>query len=386
MFRLSILISFLLFFALYAGAENSLPAPIPKLDPTATTQAEKELGKKIADEIEKDSKMVKDDATIEKLNAMAAAIVPFTERPGVVYSCKIIAAGDPNAMSIPGGTIYFTTGLLNAVESDDELAGVLAHEMAHNSLGHVHKMLESEARGKLAWLLATVASVFVHDSGGDTPPIAAISTMSSLVVQSLNNGYQEEMESEADLHAVDYIYKSKKYDPLGIYSVMMGFQQIEQNRANVDPGYLRTHPEANVRLVTIEKRLKELGISMNLWRVQGFRAVMAEPQGDEKGYSLMMRTVKVITLTATVDNQTPATRIAEAVIAINAILQRQYIQQYDITSTLIDGKAYITFDRKAVLILTADDVTVAGIPLGQLADNATKNIKFSIWQEIIKHS
>ena len=317
---------------------------------------------------------------------MAAIIVPFTERPGVVYNCKIIEAGDPNAMSIPGGTIYFTTGLLKAVESDDELAGVLAHEMAHNSLGHVQQMLKSEARGKLAWLLATIASVFVRDSGGEIPPVAAISTMSSLVVQSLNNGYQEDMEMEADLHAVDYIYKSGKYDPLGIYSVMMGFQQMEQKRASADPGYLQTHPQSNIRLVTIEKRLKELGITMNLWRVLGFHAEAVPPKGDEKGYGLQMGVVSVVTFTVPMLPQTPEMRAASAVLAINTTLKQQYIQQFDVASTLLGGKAYITFGRKAVMVLTTEDAIAAGIPLAELAEKTTNNIKNAIWQEIIKHS
>ncbi len=385
--RLPLLLSILIFFALLVtGAEPTTPPVAPQVDATATTKAEAALGKKTADEIERSSKMVKDDVAMAKLNAMTAIIVPFTERPGVVYTCKIIEDNEPNAMSIPGGTIYFTSALLKAVESDDELAGVMAHEMAHNSLGHVQKMLNSKARGNLAWLLATVASVFVRGSSGDVPPTAAISTMSSLVVQSLNNGYQEDMEEEADMHAVDYLYNSKKYDPLGMYSVMLGFKQMEQSRAADDPGFLRTHPASKERLVAIEKHLKELGVSINLWRVLAFRAVMVAPKGEEKGYQLTMSGLTIVTLTEANGSKTAAERITTAVATINDILHQQYIQQFNVDFTVMDENAYITFDRKPVLVLTAFDAATAGVSLTTLAENASNNVKKAIWQEIVKHS
>ena len=69
--------------------------------------------------------------------------------PGVAYVCKVLDTKAINAMSIPGGTVYVTKGLLDAVESDHELAGVLAHEIAHYSLYHVRRMIKKKKKSRV---------------------------------------------------------------------------------------------------------------------------------------------------------------------------------------------------------------------------------------------
>lgn len=77
------------------------PQKAPEYPPT-TTPAEAELGAKTAESIEKDYKLIKDDAQIARINAIANAIAPVTQRPQVVYKCKILDTGALNAMAIPG--------------------------------------------------------------------------------------------------------------------------------------------------------------------------------------------------------------------------------------------------------------------------------------------
>ncbi|HEX2949993.1 MAG TPA: hypothetical protein VHV83_10585, partial [Armatimonadota bacterium] len=91
----------------WAAESPSTPAPpaTPAHKSTATTPAEEELGKKTAEQIEKDVKLIKDDKTIAKLEAITAAIAPYTQRPDVVYHCKIMDTSEINAMAIPGGII-----------------------------------------------------------------------------------------------------------------------------------------------------------------------------------------------------------------------------------------------------------------------------------------
>ena len=145
-------------------ATTAAPATLAPahLSPTATTPAEAELGKKVCAQIEKAYKLVKDEKAVQRVTTIANNIAPYTQRPDVVYKCKVLNSSEINAESIPGGNIYITKGLLDAVESDDELAGVLAHEIAHNSLYHVKKEMEKQSRANVGQVLALLASVYIE--------------------------------------------------------------------------------------------------------------------------------------------------------------------------------------------------------------------------------
>ncbi|MHB0936546.1 MAG: M48 family metalloprotease [Armatimonadota bacterium] len=146
----------------------ALPA-LAGAPPPGTTKAEEELGKKTAERIEKDYKLVQDEEALKRLADIVTAIAPVTQRPQVVYTVKILDTGELNAMVIPGGIIYVTKGLLKAVESDDELAGVLAHEIAHNALCHAEKMMAREAKASLVQLATVIATVYAAQNSDIAP-------------------------------------------------------------------------------------------------------------------------------------------------------------------------------------------------------------------------
>jgi len=363
--------------ATVAVQESALPA-----SSTATTPAEVELGKKTEEQfIKAGYKFVKDEKTIKKLNDMAVKIAPFTERPDVVYQCKILDIGELNAMATPGGNIYFTKGILAAVESDDELAGVMAHEIAHNSLYHAKKMMAREARASILQVASIVASLYANSDS--VSPMQMI-TMSELIKQALLNGYSVEMEIEADQHGVDYLYKLKEYDPIGLYSVILGFNKIAQGSVEENLGYLKTHPYSDERKRLIEKHLKDLGIPINLWRVVGFRAQVVPPAEDQKGYTVRLGAVDVVTLTESHTGLDAKSRATDAADAMNRRIMKDAIQQVDIRIDSQDGRSTIYFRSYPVLTLTTDDAEAAGMSLDALASLARQNIRDSIWRETVK--
>ncbi|MAF27546.1 MAG: peptidase M48, partial [Gemmatimonadetes bacterium] len=104
--------------------------------PPGSTPRETELGQEAAFDIERSVLLVDDEETLEKLSGMLAEIAAATSRPDVEYIPHIVASPVVNAFVVPGGWVYVTRGLLDAVQSDDELAGVLGHEIAHNVRQH----------------------------------------------------------------------------------------------------------------------------------------------------------------------------------------------------------------------------------------------------------
>jgi len=356
--------------------------------PPATTPAEAELGKKTAESIEKEYKLVNDEAALKRLTAIVNAIAPVTQRPQVVYTCKILDTGGLNAMAIPGGTIYVTKGLLNAVESDDELAGVLAHEIAHNALTHARKLMEREA--KLTWMQLITAVSVLYASRGSDISAGQVITMSELVKQALVNGYTVTLESEADAHAVRYLHALRQtnpnsYNPVGLYSVILGFLQMSRHRADVELGYLKTHPYDIDRKKAIEAEFARLKIPINLWQVVNFRATVVPPtEAADRGYTLKLGSVDVLTLTETALGSAPKARAEEAAAAINKRLQRAYVQQYDVTLTMDDNQANVRIRNIPVLTLTDQDARAAGMTLEALGQIARARMRESIWREVVK--
>lgn len=370
-----------LMLALVLGGLLALPARADG-PPPGTTKAEAELGKKTAEQIEKDYKLVEDEAALKRLAEIVNAIVPVTQRPQVAYTVKILDTGELNAMVIPGGTIYVTKGLMAAVESDDELAGVLAHEIAHNALCHAEKMMKREMSFSLAQLATVIAAVYAARSSDIST--GELLTMSELVKRSLLNGYSVEMEIEADAQAIDYLHQLKKYNPLGLYSVVVGFEQMERHRPQFTLGYLKTHPYSDERKALLKKKLDKLGIPINLWQVVNFRAKAMEPKEGEKGYTVRLGSVDLLTLTEPDGDQGAKARAEEAAEAINRRLMRDYIQIHDVEVATIDGKTLLRMRRIPVLTLTEADANAAGLSLDALANLTLQRARSAIWQEVVK--
>jgi len=359
----------------------------PPMSATATTSAEAALGKHTAEEIEKEFKLVADPVMLAKLNAMAAEIAPFTQRPDVVYTCKILDTDALNAMAIPGGTIYFTKGLLKAVESDHEIAGVMAHEIAHNSLYHSKKMLEREKGASLAQIASVLAAIYVDSThpNSEVSPIEFLS-MSEMVKQSLLNGYSVELEIEADRNAIDYLSRLKKYDPVGLYSVILGFRKMEKFQPQAEMGYLQTHPCPEERKVRMEKRFAELHIPINIWNVVDFRASVTLPAEGERGYTLKLGDVQVITFNTADSGHDVAVRAQEAANAINRRLTQAEIHQFDVDVDHFDGHVYVRIRHIPVFTLTQADADASGVSLDALGARTKQSIKEAIWREMAKRN
>jgi len=376
-------ICLLLVFCLAALPLHAADAPKnAPLSATATTPAEAELGRKTAESIEKDIKLVKDEAMIKKLETIAGQIAPMTQRPDVVYHCKILDTKDLNAMSIPGGTIYFTKGLLDAVESDHELAGVMAHEIAHNSLYHIKKQMARSNKIGMTQLATMIVAVYT--SRGNEFNAGQIMAMSEMVKQALLNGYTTEQEAEADRNGLDYLYKLHVYDPVGLYSVILGFAQMEHHHAAVEMGYLKTHPYSDERKTMLEARYTALHIPINLWNVVNFRAKVIAPTDKQPGFSVQLGAVNLITFTASAGNDDAKARATAAVEAINHRLLHDYIQQFDVDLDLYDQKANVRLRNIPVITLLPADADAAHLSLNDLGRHTVQNLKDALWRESVK--
>lgn len=383
----------MLLLSLYLGAVCAKPTSSIAPSPT-TTEAEAVLGKDVAKDVEKENKLVNDEKAIARLNTIANDIAPFTQRPGVKYTCKILDSDAINAMAIPGGIIYVTKGLLAAVETDHELAGVLAHEIAHNSCMHLKKLGDKEQKGTLWQLASVLASIYVgntanHGNNDNTMSSMQMLAMSQMVKEAVINGYTIELELDADLNAIDYLYKTKKYSPVGLYSVMLGFRQMEAFQGPSNLGYIQNHPNPQERLRVIKQRLEKLKFPINVWCVVNFTATVEAPAKDAAGYTLKLGNAAIFKYLAASGEQDAQARAAEAAQAINARLtiQDDEIQRFDITAKKNKDDNGVSIRIRNVPVMTlipADLPQDATSTLAELSAQIVLKMQQSIANEQMK--
>ncbi len=245
-----------------APGEPSAQVPSPEMTPEQ--RADAEIGKKAAEEVERQFKLVEESPELPRIGALIDHIRPLTEKPRQSYQFKVIDSKAVNAFALPGGYLYFTQGLLDAVESDDELAAVAAHEMAHVCLDHSRKLMARDKRYKKIFVPVVLAAILTSSEGVDP---GAVATVGGLVVQDALNHYGREAEMEADRQAVHYLGKSNAYNPVAMLTVVEGLARLEGSGPPVEMGVFQTHPYAKDRVRAVAKHLQSLGIPLERRRV-----------------------------------------------------------------------------------------------------------------------
>jgi len=171
-----------------------------------------ELGKKVDEYIRHRFYLENDPELITAVNGILQRLVTVSERKTLPYSCVILQSYSINAFSAPGGHIYVTDGLLRCAMTEDEVAGIVGHEIAHASLKHASK------------LYGEVMEMISHrNTDSDTSDMLLL----------LNN-HIEEFEQEADSVGVSYAYKAG-FDPHGL----LNFLERHANQ-QVQEGYFHS--------------------------------------------------------------------------------------------------------------------------------------------------
>lgn len=172
-----------------------------------------------------------------RLEAVASLPFPIT--------LTIIQSQTVNAFATIGGYIYVTTGLIGFTETEEELAGVLAHELAHVTRRHIAKRLEKEKYINIGRFAAMLAGILV---GGDPKAQEAIILGSQAAAQALSLKYSREDEEDADRTGATFADRAG-YRATGVADFLKKLRLAGQTTI---PQYLLTHPYHEERIITIE--------------------------------------------------------------------------------------------------------------------------------------
>lgn len=215
----------------------------------ASTQAaddfELALGQELAGYVEHYYRVYHDEKLDAFVDKVGQRLSQTTPRRNLRFIFTILNTDEVNAFATAAGYVYVTKGLLEVMESEDELAGVMSHEIAH--IIRKHAVTQYKHASDISFL----GAVGVVLSGGG--PAAEI--LSNFTQALILNGYDRKYEREADQLALVYVLKAN-YDPQDFIKVLVKLQDIEKSEPNKIEIYFRSHPPTTERIKRAEEFLK----------------------------------------------------------------------------------------------------------------------------------
>ena len=207
-------------------------------------ESEIRMGKQYSQQIEATVKLVQDPVVNEYVNRLGQNLVRNSDAK-VPFTIKVVDSDEVNAFALPGGYFYVNSGLILAADEEAELAGVMAHEIAHVAARHAAREM---TRGQ--WLqIGSIPLIFIGGGIG-----YGIQSAASLAIPLSFLSFSRSFEAEADYLGVQYMYKSG-YDPQAFLSFFEKLEAKEKKKPGTLSKAFSTHPQTPDR---IEKSQEEI--------------------------------------------------------------------------------------------------------------------------------
>ncbi len=339
-----------------------------------------EVGAKYAVEVEKQCKLSSDAALTKRVQQIGARIADIANQTHSIatwgdtrfntfnYTFKVLQDEEPNAFSLPGGYVYVQSGLMKLIESDDELAGVLAHEVSHAKFRHVATLQRESSKVSMIQLPLILAAIL---SG--SPNAAVAIEGGSLVGTTLENGWSVKAEEAADYGGIQLMVKSK-YNPTGMLTLMEHLALLERSQPQfyTNLGIFRNHPPSKERADSMIKYLKQYGVPIERSKVSSsFRAV-AKPDDKIPGAVVLTFAGKDLFSLAGSDALSRADSVAAK---LNTFIDSTPAM-YEVRSSK-DGS--ILGGTQKLFQFAPDDATAQGKSIADLQGEAVKNIQNALY-------
>jgi hypothetical protein len=207
------------------------------------------LGKSLAQEVERSSKMIDDPVVTEYVNRVGQNLVRNSDAQ-VPFTIKVIDSDEVNAFALPGGFFYVNSGLILRAQEEDELAGVMAHEISHVTLRHGTKQA---TKAEMIQLGAMAAMIFVPYGWAGY----GIYEGMNLAIPLTFLKFSRDAEREADFFGIQYMYKAG-YDPNAYVTFFERIQADEKRRPGSIPKFFSTHPPTPERIELAQKEIARI--------------------------------------------------------------------------------------------------------------------------------
>ena len=205
------------------------------------------LGKQLAQEVEREAKVIDDPVIAEYVNRVGQNLVRNSDAK-VPFTIKVLDTEEVNAFALPGGFFFVNSGLILKAESESELAGVMAHEIAHVAARHGTRQA---TKGDIAQI-ATIPLIFM---GGWTG--YAIRQGMGLAIPMGFLAFSRGMEAEADYLGLQYMYKAG-YDPTAFVDFFEKIETLEKKKPGSVSKVFSTHPMTDDRIKKSQEEIQTI--------------------------------------------------------------------------------------------------------------------------------
>jgi hypothetical protein len=334
-----------------------------------------ELGKDYSKLVDKELKASEDEAVIKRVkrigaemseiaNSFTADVSWGDKRPSKFpYEFKVVKGEDVNAFSLPGGIIYVYEGLVKYTESDDELAGVIGHEISHAAFRHVWALQRQSEKLQIGTLIAVIVAAITR-----TKDAANIATGAQLGAQAFASGWSQDAERASDYGGLQYMMKSQ-YDPTGSVTFMERLARDERAKGSIDWGIFRTHPPSKERVQNLLNAMAKLNLPVKRSAVAtSFRTVVKPGEdGTVEAWFNGRRIYKF-------GGSNAISRADAAAEKLNSFFD-QVPHMIDVTNS----SDAVLFRRKPLIVVTPEDAAAQKSSIEEVAAQASKAIKGSLF-------
>lgn len=218
-----------------------------------SAQQDVEIGTTSAAEVERQLPLVSDRTVVAYVDQIGQRLAAEAGGPGFKYQFRVVNASDINAFALPGGFVYVNRGIIDSATNEGEVAGVIAHEIAHVSLRHgTHQASKAYATQAGFSILGGLLGDRVEDSTA-----SIINALGGFGMNALFLKFSRELETQADIRGAQ-ILAASGYSPLDMVSF---FHSLEKQDTALKTSWLSSHPAPPDRIARIEREAQLLRVT-----------------------------------------------------------------------------------------------------------------------------
>jgi predicted Zn-dependent protease len=218
-----------------------------------TVSEEEELSRDILKYIYKQYEIIDDPTVVEYVNKVGNRIVEGLKDPLFNYRFHVIKVDAYNAFAIPAGYIFINSGLMAAMDNEDELAGILAHEIAHVNARHISQKIERSKKIGWATLAGMAAGILIGAAGG-AEAAQALTKGSQAAGTAAELSYSRDNEIQADQLGLIYLADAG-YSGEGLLKILKKMRSKQWFDTEQVPTYMRTHPAIDDRIAYLDSQI-----------------------------------------------------------------------------------------------------------------------------------
>jgi predicted Zn-dependent protease len=207
------------------------------------------IGKGLAQQVERQAKIINDPVISEYVNRVGQNLVRNSDAK-VPFTIKVIDSDEVNAFALPGGFFFVNSGLILKADSEAELAGVMAHEIAHVAARHGTRQA---TRGEVAQLAMIPLIIMTYGTWTGYGIYEAASILVPIGFLKFSRGF----ESEADMLGLEYMYKAG-YDPTAFVDFFEKIETLEKRKPGTMAKVFSTHPPTDDRIKAAQKNIQQI--------------------------------------------------------------------------------------------------------------------------------